>query len=136
MLGGYASVQLSLRQDLDPEAHLALGAALAALREEGVLIVGSGMSYHNLGALFSGRAGEASRRFDRWLSEAVTAETAHARNAALAQWAQAPAARLAHPREEHLLPLMVAAGAAGDDRGRKIYEDEVMGSTVSAFRFG
>lgn len=129
-------LQLSLRHDLDPAAHLRAGAALAPLREEGVLIVGSGMSFHNLRAMFGRGALGASRRFDDWLTQAVTAATPAVRDEALGRWSQAPEARFAHPREEHLLPLMVAAGAAGTDRGRKVFEDEVMGSVVSAFRFG
>lgn len=129
-------LQLSLRHDLDPAAHLRAGAALAPLRDEGVLIVGSGMSFHNLRAMFGRGALDASRRFDDWLTAAVTDPSAGARGDALRDWAQAPEARVAHPREEHLLPLMVVAGAAGPDRGRKIFEDEVMGAVVSAFRFG
>jgi len=129
------TVQLSLRTGLDPAAHLAVGRALAPLRDEGVLILGSGMSYHNMRAFRTSAAREPSARFDAWLTEAV-AEERTARDAALIAWTQAPAARESHPREEHLMPLMVAAGAAGDDRGRSVLRDEVMGAVVSAFRFG
>jgi aromatic ring-opening dioxygenase catalytic subunit (LigB family) len=129
------TVQLSLRQGLDPAQHLAMGRALAPLREEGVLIVGSGMSYHNMRG-FNGAASRGdSRRFDQWLT-GVVAEEPSKRDAALAAWTKAPSARECHPREEHLLPLMVAAGAAGDDRGRATFSDEVMGVAVSAVSFG
>ena len=128
-------VEISLRADLDPAAHLRAGAALAPLRDEGVLIVGTGMSYHNMRG-FGAAAAEPSKRFDRWLTDAVTAPSASARNHALVAWEQAPAGRASHPREEHLLPLMVAAGAALDDLGNKVFEDQVLGATVSAFRFG
>ena len=128
-------VEISLRSDLDPAVHLAAGAALAPLRDEGVLIVGTGMSYHNMRGFGPGAA-EPSKRFDTGLPAAVTAPRAPARNGALVEWAQAPAGRDSHPREEHLLPLMVAAGAAGNDLGAKVFEDQVMGATVSGFRFG
>ncbi|MFT4172288.1 MAG: class III extradiol ring-cleavage dioxygenase [Rhodocyclaceae bacterium] len=128
-------VQLSLLRGLDPATHIRMGQALAPLRDDNVLIVGSGMSYHNLRAF--GPAGQApSEAFDAWLSEALQAPTAAARNARLVDWEQAPAARQAHPREEHLLPLMVAAGAAGEDLGNKVYADHVNGLAISAFRFG
>jgi aromatic ring-opening dioxygenase catalytic subunit (LigB family) len=58
------------------------------------------------------------------------------RDARLAAWAAAPEARFAHPREEHLLPLMVAAGAAGGDRGERVFHDDIMGAATSGFRFG
>lgn len=130
--------QLSLRDDLDPAAHLAIGRALAPLRDEGVLIVGSGLSYHNLRGIFSNDAGavEASDCFDRWLTGIVEADDPGEREAGLIAWERAPAARAAHPREDHLIPLMVAAGAAGDDRGRRIYTDRMFGKAVSAYRFG
>jgi aromatic ring-opening dioxygenase catalytic subunit (LigB family) len=130
-------VQLSMRRDLDPAKHLAIGRALAPLRDEGVLIVGSGLSYHNLRAIFSQdtRDAEAARQFDDWLNETVTAD-AQERDARLTAWEAAPGAHSAHPRADHLLPLMVAAGAAGADRGRRDYADVMAGKAVSGFRFG
>ncbi|HML08567.1 MAG TPA: class III extradiol ring-cleavage dioxygenase [Xanthobacteraceae bacterium] len=135
-------VQLSLLASMDPAAHIALGRALAPLRDEGVLIVGSGMSYHNMRTLMAnmrggGRTPDAgSQRFDDWLEEVLTTATPEARAAALVAWDKAPSARDAHPREEHLLPLHVAVGAAGGDPGRRTLKDVVMGAVESAFRFG
>jgi aromatic ring-opening dioxygenase catalytic subunit (LigB family) len=126
-------VQLSLRQDLDPEAHLAVGRALSPLRDEGVLIVGSGMSWHNM-AGFSPAYTAKSAAFDAWLSEAMSDPAA--RDAAIRHWDQAPYAREAHPREEHLAPLFVAAGAAEGEPGRVAFRDTVMDVVVSGFEFG
>ncbi len=130
-------VQLSLRHDLAPEAHLHAGRALAALREEGVLIVGSGMSFHNMRGYGDARFTPISEQFDTWLTAAVEAQPAECWQA-LAAWEQAPMARLCHPlrAEEHLLPLMVVAGAAAFDQGKKIFSDGVLETTLSAFRFG
>jgi aromatic ring-opening dioxygenase catalytic subunit (LigB family) len=132
---GIPTVQLSLRRDLDPKAHVAVGRALAPLRDEGVLIVGSGMSYHDVRGIMTGRGGEDAARFDGWLKDAVE-KPPRDRDAALEAWRSAPAAREAHPREEHLLPLMVAAGAGGEERGERVFRDEPMGIAVSAVRFG
>ncbi len=131
-------VEMSLREDLDPAAHLAIGRALAPLRDECVLIVGTGMSFHNLRAFFSRDASvrDQAERFDAWLAETVETHDPAARDARLARWEQAPGARAAHPREEHLLPLMVAAGAANGDAGRRTYSDHVFGTAQSGFRFG
>jgi aromatic ring-opening dioxygenase catalytic subunit (LigB family) len=127
--------QLSLKQGLDPAEHLAAGQALEPLRDEGVLIIGSGLSYHDLRGLFQGTGGDASSEFDLWLESAATAP-AQERKRLLCAWSSAPSARLAHPREDHLLPLMVVAGAAGPDRGERIFADRIMGAIVSAHRFG
>ena len=113
-------VQLSLKAGLDPETHLALGRALAPLRDQDVLIVGSGLSYHNLRQFFSPRGWGPSREFDGWLRGVLLGGSPKDRDKLLADWEAAPAARAAHPREEHLLPLMVAAGAAGDGRGAAV----------------
>jgi len=131
-------VELSLTQDLDPARHLALGRALAPLRDEGVLIVGSGLSYHNLRQFWvrDPAAEEAARRFDDWLTETVTTGDAELRSRRLIDWASAPGARACHPRPEHLLPLHVVAGAAGADIGRHPYSDAILGKAVSAFQFG
>ncbi len=135
------TVQLSLRADLDPEAHLAAGRALAPLRDEGVLIIGSGNTYHNMGVMMRAMRGGATgpvagTEFDRWLTDAVTQDDPVRRDAMLAAWAEAPGGREANPREEHLIPLHVVAGAAGADHGTKTLEDHVMGAVESAFRFG
>jgi aromatic ring-opening dioxygenase catalytic subunit (LigB family) len=125
-------VQLSLKSDLDPAAHLAAGRALTSLREEGVLIVGSGMSWHNMRG-FSPAFTAKSGAFDAWLSE-VVGDPAR-REAALASWTQAPYAREAHPREEHLAPLFVAAGAAEGEPGRQAFRDVAMDVVISGFEF-
>ncbi len=129
-------LQMSLRKGLNPRQHLAAGRALAPLRDEGVLIVGSGLSYHNLRA-FGPAAKEPSAKFDAWLQRSLATVGTEARADALAAWETAPAARQAHPREEHLLPLMVAVGAAENDAATCSYHEEDFfgGITVSNFRF-
>jgi aromatic ring-opening dioxygenase catalytic subunit (LigB family) len=127
------TVQLSLKRGLDPNEHLAIGRALAPLRDEGIFIVGSGMSYHNLRAL-NRSAKPVAETFDAWLVETTTLD-ARERDARLAEWAHAPAARQAHPREEHLIPLMVAAGAAGSDRATVAYSGTILDLRLSAYHF-
>ena len=129
-------VQLSLKYGLDPQTHLEVGRLLAPLREQGVLIVGSGLSFHNLRA-FNAAGASASHAFDGWLQQTM-ALPPQERSAQLMQWEQAPAARMAHPREEHLLPLMVVLGAAESEAAQMPYhEDAFMGGlAVSSFRFG
>ena len=129
-------VQLSLRHGLDPAEHLALGRALAPLRDDGVLILGSGFSFHNLALMFSGAGRAPSAAFDAWLQDALPSPEGRADR--LKAWAQAPAARQAHAREEHLLPLMVAAGAAEADAASCTYHETAYlgGITASSFRFG
>lgn len=134
-------VQLSLRSDLDAQAHLAVGRALAPLRDEGVLIIGSGNTYHNMQKMMRAMQGGPTGapngvEFDRWLSDAVTRPDPTQRDGMLEQWDAAPGARDANPREEHLIPLHVVAGAAGQDAGVKTLEDHVLGAVESAFSFG
>ena len=135
------TLQLSLNRNLDPAEHLRIGRALAPFRDEGVFIIGSGMSYHNLPRFMevfrgnSDAAARESRAFDDWLYEAVSAEP-DTRDTRLAEWERAPSARACHPREEHLLPLMVIAGAGGDDPGKVPYRDVIYGAHTSAVQFG
>jgi aromatic ring-opening dioxygenase catalytic subunit (LigB family) len=128
-------LQLSLQAGLDPARHIALGRALAPLRAKGVFIVGSGMSYHNMRGFRDPRARPLAEGFDAWLRETAVLEPS-ARDQRLAAWSEAPNARGAHPREEHLMPLMVIAGAAGPDRGEVAWNGTVMGMRVSALHFG
>jgi aromatic ring-opening dioxygenase catalytic subunit (LigB family) len=129
------TVQLSLLRNLDPAQHLAMGRALQPLRDEGVFIVGSGMTYHNMRGFGKPSSRAQSEAFDAWLTRSATAPPA-ARDEALTGWLGAPFAREVHPREEHLLPLMVIAGAAGDDVGRVGFSGTGMGITVSTYHFG
>lgn len=109
-------VQLSLLNSLDPAAHIAIGRAIAPLREEGVLILGSGMSFHNMQAFFSRNPAVKgkSQAFDAWLNYSlVDPELDNSqRQRRLELWQSAPEARFCHPREEHLLPLHLCLGAA------------------------
>lgn len=130
-------VQLSIRSDYNPEVHLQLGRAISSLRDEGILIMGSGLSYHNL-RRFDIRAAEPSKEFDSWLQKTLINSESGERWQRLIEWEKAPSARVAHPREDHLLPLMVAVGAAETEKGELVYhEDDFMGGiVVSSFRFG
>lgn len=136
-------VQLSLMKSLDPEKHLKMGEALSPLRDEGVLIFGSGLSFHNMRAFQSamGRGGgfgskpdPKSVKFDDYLKSSVTAGGAEGWRR-LVDWAQGPQAKFAHPREEHLLPLMVAFGAGNGAKGEVIYSGELLGAQVSSYKF-
>ncbi|MGH3370435.1 MAG: DODA-type extradiol aromatic ring-opening family dioxygenase [Nocardioidaceae bacterium] len=130
-------VQLSIKHGYDPDEHLAVGRALAPLRDEGILILGSGLSYHNLGLMGAGAAGP-SREFDDWLGSTVLASAPAERTARLRQWEQAPSARDSHPQEDHLVPLMVVVGASeADPAVRSYHQHDFFGfATASSFRFG
>ncbi len=129
-------LQLSLQTDLDPASHIAIGKALVSLRQENIVIIGSGLSFHNLRGLPDARLDEPAQVFDDWLTETLCEVPAAERETRLVQWSKAPFARQIHPREEHLLPLMIAAGAAGDDKGRQRFSGTIWGKAVSAYHFG
>ena len=128
--------QVSLQHSYDPAAHFALGRALAPLRDEGVLIVGSGLSYHNL-RLFGPGAKAPSAAFDAWLSDSM-ALPGDQRTKALLEWDKAPAARICHPQEDHLVPLFAALGAAENEPATMVYHDNNVfgGVTASSYRIG
>lgn len=125
-------VAMSLQLGLDPALHSDLGASLAPLRDRGVLVVGAGMSYHNL-RQFATYAPE-SFAFHDWLDTALAGDRTQRRQR-LAQWAQAPGGVASHPREEHLLPLMVASGAGSDAPGRPIWRGQVGPTCLGAWAF-
>ncbi len=134
-------VQISLLAGLDASIHLALGRTLAPLREEGVLILGSGGAVHNLRALDWGNFASVqtapwAAEFQSWL-DSTMAMTGEIRSARLASWLEAPGARQAHPRAEHLLPLHVAVGAAEGERALKIHDTWQMANmSMAAWRLG
>jgi aromatic ring-opening dioxygenase catalytic subunit (LigB family) len=130
-------LQLSIKHSYDPEEHLAAGRALAPLRDEGVLIVGSGFTFHNL-RLFGPAGVEPSRAFDGWLTETVVDGPVAERSERLRHWDRAPAARLAHPAEDHLVPLFVAIGAAEGEPGVLHYHEDAFMQSISSssYRFG
>lgn len=130
------SLQLSLLRGLDPAAHLALGKALRELMQENILVVGSGFSFHNMGA-FSWQAinapDPANDAFQDWLIEVCAGPIPQSeREQRLIEWEQAPSARYCHPREEHLLPLHVCLGMA-DKPARVIFDDYILGKRGLAF---
>lgn len=128
--------QVSMRRSYDPEEHFALGRALAPLRDEGVLIVGSGLSYHNL-RLMGPEAKVPSTEFDTWLNE-VMLQDPDSRYQSLLDWEQAPYARVCHKQEDHFVPLFTALGAAQTEPATQTYHEENIfgGVTASSFRFG
>lgn len=131
-------IQLSLVHSLDPATHLAMGKAIEPLREQDVLIIGSGMSYHNMHGFMSGsgKASKISKQFDNWLSNTIETADAEKRNKLLMDWKTAPGALDSHPRSEHLVPLFVIAGAAGKDRGSHDFSGKLMGVNISGYKFG
>ena len=135
--------QLSIQHHLGPAHHLAVGRALSSLRHDGVLVLASGNLTHNLEhALQRLRSGEGAddpppdwaRAFDDWVAERAAGlmhELANYRDVA-------PFAHLAHPRDEHYLPLMVVAGAGGEGpTGSRLHASFAYASlSMAAFAFG
>tara|TARA_Y100000768_G_scaffold388691_1_gene386195 strand:+ start:2105 stop:2908 length:804 start_codon:yes stop_codon:yes gene_type:complete len=128
--------QLSMLKSYDPEKHIAIGRALKPLRDEGVMIIGSGLSFHNL-RLFRGNGAEPSAQFDAWLYDTMM-QDAKTRLDLMLDWEKAPAARICHEAEDHLIPIFVALGAAEDENATRIFHDvgKQNGITVSNYRFG
>lgn len=126
-------VEMSVDRNLDPAFHLAAGRALAPLRDQGVSIIASGMSFHNMRGYGDPRSTDPSEAFDRWLTESISLD-GKARGDRLEHWEQAPSGRFSHPQAEHLLPLMVAAGATNEP-GERIYTEQVLKTAISGFRF-
>jgi aromatic ring-opening dioxygenase catalytic subunit (LigB family) len=128
-------VQLSIKINYSPADHYRLGEMLKPLRDEGILIVGSGLTYHNLRNFFNQKGAPASEVFEDWLFKAVASDK-ESRKEKILHWDSAPAARDSHPREDHLVPLFVIAGAAGDDQGKRLFSDQVFGIKMGSYQFG
>jgi 4,5-DOPA dioxygenase extradiol len=124
---------LSVQPRRDGAHHLALGRALAPLRDEGVLIVGSGSATHNLRAFFSGEDAQPwALAFNEWLCERIEAGDANA----IAHWERGPEAQRNHPTPEHYLPLPFAFGAAGPAaRGKRLHRAMIGPISLDAYEF-
>lgn len=129
-------VLLSMKSSYDPLEHIKLGKALAPLRDEGILIIGSGLTYHNMRGFGRPASYEPSVQFEQYLFEAISSNDPQQRNQGLINWEQAPFARLVHPREDHLIPLMVVAGAAEENIGQRVFTDTVFEVVMASYRFG
>jgi len=130
-------VQVSLIKGLDSLEHIKLGEALGGLKEEGLLVIGSGFSFHNMRAFFASPSKESQLKnesFEKWLVETCTnrAISESERTQRLEYWESAPFARYCHPREEHLLPLHVCYGVA-KQACSEAFEFSVLGKKASAF---
>ena len=131
-------IQLSMRSSLDPAAHIAMGAALAPLAGDDVLVLGSGFTFHNMNAFAPANevtgGDPENEAFETWLGDTCTnTEISEAeRTQRLIDWADAPGARWCHPREEHLLPLHVCYGAGGGPATR-VFDDLVLGKRASGY---
>ena len=129
-------LQLSLIRGLNPLTHIALGNALRGLKDENILVIGSGFSFHNMRAFSwqgSGAADPANDAFQDWLIEGCTGPIPQQdREQRLIEWEHAPSARYCHPREEHLLPLHVCLGMAGGP-AKLIFDNQILGKRSVAF---
>ncbi|EPS63453.1 hypothetical protein M569_11332 [Genlisea aurea] len=131
--------QLSIQTNLDATHHYRIGKALASLKEEGVLVMGSGSATHNLRSMHRGDADDGSvaswaAEFDNWLKEALL----DGRYEDVNQYeSKAPYAKLAHPWPDHFFPLHVAMGASGDDSKSEVIHESWTNGTLSytSFKF-
>ncbi len=132
-------VQVSLFDSEDSDQHYRLGQAVSKLREQGVQIIVSGMAVHNLRDLFSSRSSVEplpyTISFDKALKEAAETPVGE-RQEQLGDLLKRHDARNAHPSFEHLLPIHVGAGAAGEDVGKQIWTFPEGSMSWGMYRFG
>lgn len=125
-------VQISVLSNQDAEQHYKLGQALYEFRKEGIAILGSGMSYHNMREFMTNRYQSAvvNKEFDEYLNKVCTTESEEARKGGLINWRQQKGATEAHPMRaaEHFMPLIVIAGAGGSTPGQRIFNWDMSGT--------
>jgi len=127
-------VQLSLIESLDPLAHIKIGQALKELKNENILFLGSGFSFHNMRKFGQTTQDMNNIEFDQWLIKTLTDPDLSTREVEelLVNWEEAPHARYCHPREEHLLPLHVCYGIAGKP-AEVVFNNDILGKRATAF---
>jgi aromatic ring-opening dioxygenase catalytic subunit (LigB family) len=132
-------IQISLSSSLDAAVHVNIGKALAALKKENLLVLGSGFSFHNIQVMMSKTGSKIDPRnqsFEDWLVETCSEKSLSEaeREQRLVNWQEAPYARYCHPREEHLLPLQVCYGMA-QAAARKVFQEPIAGFLSSAYQW-
>ncbi|XP_030034291.2 4,5-DOPA dioxygenase extradiol [Manduca sexta] len=131
-------IQISVLKNQDAEQHYKVGQVLHQFRKEGIAILGSGMSYHNMrGFMYSRHEHRViNKEFDEFLNKVCTAEDESVRREGLLSWRQQPGATEAHPMggAEHFMPLVVIAGAGGPKPGERIFKWD-MGDTFRLSSF-
>lgn len=130
-------IEVSLVQGLDPAEHIKLGEALSGIDYENLLIIGSGLTFHNLKEFFIPSTDESRAKneaFEQWLIDTCsnTEISEEQRIQRFNNWLQAPYARYCHPREEHLLPLHVCYGVTGT-ACQYHYELNILNKKASAY---
>jgi len=128
-------VELSILQSYDPAAHIAIGKALAPLRSENVLIVGSGFATHNFAAFNDRKIAAQGPVFVNAVTSAVGLPREE-REKAFVNWTKFPGARSAHSEEDHFMPLHVVVGAAGEDTGKELYTGTASGGAMMFVHWG
>jgi len=133
-------IQISLLAGLEAGEHIRIGRALAGLKSDNLLILGSGFSFHNMQALMNKRDESLDSRnqaFENWLAQTCSGPglSAAEREQRLVNWELAPQARYCHPREEHLLPLQVCCGVAQGAAATKVFQQPVAGFIASAYQW-
>ena len=129
------SLQISLIHNLDADEHIKLGRALSEINRENILVIGSGFSFHNMSAfsMSGNREDPLNDAFQNYLIETCTSDLSQEdREKSLSKWESAPNARYCHPRQEHLLPLHVCVGMAGD-KAKLVFDDYIAGKRAVAF---
>lgn len=133
-------VQLSISMNRSPEWHYRMGEALAPLRDEGVLIIGSGGATHNLRALFTGGYqldAPAPDWVDGFADEVGALIASGDRASIVEALSKLPAVQLNHPTADHFLPLFVALGASAGEAGKRLHKSTTYGVLrMDAFGFG
>jgi len=147
--GDVPVVQLSLQTSEDPVTHFAVGRALEPLRDEGILVIGSGSLTHDVADLerlardpdAPDVLGERSRRFQAWVTDLLTGSGPYTRGRGLTRFRDHPDVHLVHATGEHFLPLLVVAGAAsrdmiGGNTCAMVHAGSQRGLSMAAFSFG
>eukprot|EP00026_Physarum_polycephalum_P011821 Phypoly_transcript_12065.p1 GENE.Phypoly_transcript_12065~~Phypoly_transcript_12065.p1 ORF type:complete len:280 (+),score=42.00 Phypoly_transcript_12065:174-1013(+) len=119
-------VAISVLQSYDPQVHINIGKALAPLRDEGILILGSGYATHNSAGVL-----EKKIQFVDAASDVITNATPEVREKTFVEWEKLPGAREAHRQEDHLMPLHVIIGAAGEDKGTTLFRIDTLGGRMT-----